>query len=775
MRSLLVARLVAATCVLTAVHAEVATLYPDADISIFEAFAGISTYYSNALGGLFAGNTGGNLARRALFHFDVGQVIPEGSIVHSASLTIFMDKYPAGVSRTDTFTLHSLTRAFGEGTSYANGGQGAPPTVNDATWEYASYSIEPWTQMGGDFNSAILASVGIGSSPLSLDNSIAHPFSFSGLQAAVQTWVDTPSSNFGLIMLGAERQPQSARRFVSKEDTRSQYWPKLVIEYDPPNEPTGSCCGLDGGCTATTEVACLAKAGAFAYGPCSERSCPINCENGGCEQGACCLPGSDGCIRGSAGHAAKYTIAMVQTQVQLHRDLAPTTMWTYNGTFPGPTIEARSGEPVEILFINDLRDDAGQLRTSHYLSVEECIHGPSFNKAVPYTVPHLHGGVIPFRWDGHPDFQFGPGENDTYMFPNEQDGAMLWYHDHGLGITRLNVYMGLAGAYILRDQLETDLGLPSGRFELPLVITDRNLNFDGTLRYSDQWVGTYTGEHMLVNGKIRPYTRVERAGYRLRVLNACGTRVLILRMSKNKFHILGSERGILDKRRKSKSIRLAPAERIDLYFDFSKYEAGERLQLANYHGASHAEGEVAQGTPFLEFHVIESEKNKNKPDKYLNANLKKLKAKSKYKRRDFILSEEKDDSCGGKVFRINNGSWDDVDVKVKAGKKEIWTFVNINEGHIHPMHLHLAEFQIDERQPIVYFPGNQTYVKTGYATKPEHYERGWKDVVHVGPMESVTVVVQFDKKHLGRFPYHCHVLEHEDHDMMRQVCTSMFK
>lgn len=132
----------------------------------------------------------------------------------------------------------------------------------------------------------------------------------------------------------------------------------------------------------------------------------------------------------------------------------------------------------------------------------ECIHGPSFTGTTPMTVPHLHGGVIPMRHDGHPDFQFSPGANDTYRFPNPQRAAMLWYHDHSLGLTRLNVYMGLAGAYILRDAFETNLRLPSGKYEMPLVIMDRDFNPDGSLKYQSSWASTFFGKYYLVNGKV---------------------------------------------------------------------------------------------------------------------------------------------------------------------------------------------------------------------------------------------------------------------------------
>jgi spore coat protein A len=161
---------------------------------------------------------------------------------------------------------------------------------------------------------------------------------------------------------------------------------------------------------------------------------------------------------------------------------------------------------TKVTWINDLRDTANgnELRTTHYLNVLECIHGPSFTGTTPMTVPHLHGGVIPMRHDGHPDFQFSPGVNDTYRFPNPQRAAMLWYHDHGLGLTRLNVYMGLAGAYILRDAFETNLRLPSGKYEMPLVIMDRDFNPDGSLKYQSSWASTFFGKYYLVNGKVRP-------------------------------------------------------------------------------------------------------------------------------------------------------------------------------------------------------------------------------------------------------------------------------
>ena len=133
---------------------------------------------------------------------------------------------------------------------------------------------------------------------------------------------------------------------------------------------------------------------------------------------------------------------------------------------------------------------------------------------------HLHGAHVQAEFDGYPEYTFLPGNQDVYTYPNSQLPATLWYHDHALGITRLNNYMGLSGMYLVRDPFEQSLDLPSGEYEIPLVIQDRSFNADGSLQYPNDWEEHFFGNTILVNGKVWPFLAVKTGKYRFRILCA---------------------------------------------------------------------------------------------------------------------------------------------------------------------------------------------------------------------------------------------------------------
>ena len=230
--------------------------------------------------------------------------------------------------------------------------------------------------------------------------------------------------------------------------------------------------------------------------------------------------------------ATRYDVTMRQVKQTLHRDLPPTTLWGYEASYPGPTIEVERHENVYVKWMNDLPDQ-------HLLPVDKTVHGASITEPEVRTVVHLHEAVTPPDSDGYPEAWFtrnfqktGPlFVQEVYHYPNDQRAATLWYHDHALGITRLNVYAGLAGFYILRDKEEKALNLPEGDFEVSLVIQDRAFNEDGSLFYPQQpepaplsvpnpsVVPEFFGDTILVNGKVWPYLEVEPRKYRFRLLN----------------------------------------------------------------------------------------------------------------------------------------------------------------------------------------------------------------------------------------------------------------
>ncbi len=291
-----------------------------------------------------------------------------------------------------------------------------------------------------------------------------------------------------------------------------------------------------------------------------------------------------------------YEVTMKECFHKLHRDLPPTRLWGYNGLFPGPTIDVNKDENVYIKWMNDLPD-------KHFLPVDHTIHHSESGHQEPdvKTVVHLHGGATPPDSDGYPEAWFtkdfketGPYfEKEVYHYPNKQRGALLWYHDHAMAITRLNVYAGLAGMYIIRERKEKQLKLPSGEYDVPLMILDRTLNDDGSLSYPSgpanpsetlpdpSIVPFFCGNTILVNGKAWPYMEVEPRTYRFRILNASNTRTFSLSLNNGgKFIQIGSDGGLLPRSVKTQSISLAPAERYDVLIDFSAFD-GEHIILTN--------------------------------------------------------------------------------------------------------------------------------------------------------------------------------------------------
>jgi len=165
-------------------------------------------------------------------------------------------------------------------------------------------------------------------------------------------------------------------------------------------------------------------------------------------------------------------ITLRECKVQLHRDIPATTMWGYEGQFPGPTIEVRRGEPLLVEWIN-------ALPSKHFLPIDHTIHGAERDKPEVRAVTHVHGARAPAKSDGFPEDWYPPGHSALYHYPNGQDAATLWYHDHAMGITRLNIYAGLSGAYIVRDDEEKALNLPAGEHDIPLMLCDRLVAQDG--------------------------------------------------------------------------------------------------------------------------------------------------------------------------------------------------------------------------------------------------------------------------------------------------------
>ena len=319
-----------------------------------------------------------------------------------------------------------------------------------------------------------------------------------------------------------------------------------------------------------------------------------------------------------------YQVSMTQFSQQLHDELDPTTVWGYNGTYPGPTFEVQRNQPVKVEWINSLVDGVGA-PLPHLLPLDTSLHGAEPQFPEVRTVAHLHGGVVEPESDGFPEHWFtadpaapangmgGPAGNSAlYTYHNEQPSSTLWYHDHGMGITRLNVYAGLAGFYLVRDAEEAALNLPSGDFEVPLVFQDRSFYEDGQLFYprgpgdlhdpggddplaglppeftsSASVVPHFFGDTNLVNGKVWPVMDVEPRKYRFRMLNGSNSRFYDLQLDADTagtltFHQIGSDGGLFEAPTDRGQVLMAPAERADMIVDFSSLSEGEEVLLRNF-------------------------------------------------------------------------------------------------------------------------------------------------------------------------------------------------
>jgi spore coat protein A len=700
--------------------------------------------------------------------------------------------------------LHRVTSDWGEAASHADGeeGKGIDALVGDATWTYRFWETTLWTNPGGDYNPTVSGTAVVG------NQTGFYSWSSAGMATDVQAWLDTPVTNYGWIVIGIPSGPseQQAKRFDSRENSNTSRRPVLEITFTSPAQ-TGACCSTEGSCTVTDPASCSGTyQGDGAV--CSPNPCPQ-------PTGACCYPDQfatcveqteasctgtwqgalsvcspNPCpvvltpfvdalplpsvaqpVSGSSGSAADYTITMKQVTQQLHRDLSPTTVWGYDdgttgGTFPGPTIEAWRDLPVTVTWANDLRDSVGTPRTDHYLPVDTCPHG--VNDASPRTVVHLHGGHVAAEFDGYPEDTFLPGQQAVYEYPNWQEAATIWYHDHALGITRLNVYMGLAGFYLIRDANEASLGLPSGEFEVPLVIQDRTFNPDGSLYYPTLWQEHFFGDTILVNGKAWPFLNVIKGKYRFRLLNGSNSRVYRLSLSNGaSFQVIGTDGGLLSAPVTVSEILIPPGERYDLVIDFQSYTTGTEILLVNSAPAPFPGIPGVGVIPNVMKFVVTGQTG-HTAALPLNLNtIEILQESDAVISRDFEL-EKADGVCTTSVWLINGLGWDEITELPKLGDTEIWRFIN-KSGVSHPMHMHLVFFQVLDIQPGQVTGG--VWSPTGPALPPPPEEAGWKDTVKVEPFDAVRVIARFED-FVGKYPYHCHILEHEDHEMMRQFQTT---
>ncbi len=452
---------------------------------------------------------------------------------------------------------------------------------------------------------------------------------------------------------------------------------------------------------------------------------------------------------------AYYRVAMKEAEIQIHRDVPPTRMWSYGGSVPGPTIEARSGQGMVIEW-------RSELPRRHFLPIDHTLCGADSDRPDVRNVVHVHGAKVAPESDGYPEAWYTRGRSALYHYPNRQDAATLWYHDHAMGIERLNQYAGLFGVFLLRDDAEDALDLPKRPYEIPLVLFDRLFFADGQLRYPTSgspgapWVPEVNCDAQLVNGKLYPYLDVEPRRYRFRVVNASNSRLYYLSLShRQTFHQIGTDQGLLAAPVPLESLTLAAAERADLVIDFSSV-AGQHVVLKN------------QAIELLQFRVGARAAGTDAPLPATLRTIPKTPESAAVKTRTLTLNEYEDPKTHTMLMLLNATRWGEaVTEKPVLDTVEIWRLVNLTED-IHPIHLHLVRFQILDRQTfdIDEFTFKGTMKLVGQPRPPEANEAGWKDTVRAEPGMITRIIVRFEG-YLGRYLWHCHILEHAANEMMR--------
>ena len=575
-----------------------------------------------------------------------------------------------------------------------------------------------------------------------------------------------------------------------------------------------------------------------------------------------------------------------------------TKVWGYGNdtvTWPGQTVQVMnvaSGGDAE----TKVRWD-NELGNKHLLPVDTSLHWayslPGYTdysirrNGVP-MITHLHGGRTDFQFDGNPEFFYSPdgeirgprwdmvpgGFTTTFRYDNDVAAGNLWYHDHALGITRLNVYAGLAGFYFVRDEFDTaladnPLGLPAFPYELAYAIQDRMFTDRGDLFYSafpgdpfyDDFItgegavlppslfpdggptalAEFFGDHMVVNGKIWPKAAVEPRNYRMRLLNGTDSRFMVLRFriaaasdstdlvgasAPVPFYVIGSDQGLTAAASEVDTLVSEPGSRYDVVFDFASVPPGSRVIMENIAGDAPFGGDYGadlapedffpdrQTDRIMAFDVV-LPLDTSVPDAFdptvidayggNTAPVDRVRKVALFEGMDEFgrlqpllgTAEPATDYAGNPIMwpttpaYANAGlvgqmegaiAWHSPTTENPAlGDTEIWEVYNAT-GDAHPVHLHLVNFEVIGRQeftadvvpqPIVQHNGaigngfrlDNIALGAPVANVPEYVENAPKDMVTALPEQATRIKVTFDKP--GRYVWHCHILSHEDHEMMR--------
>jgi spore coat protein A len=431
-----------------------------------------------------------------------------------------------------------------------------------------------------------------------------------------------------------------------------------------------------------------------------------------------------------------YAMTMRATPIEVIPGFK-TMFFTYDGSVPGPTIQANRGRQVVVRHINSLP------KVHPTLGYE------------PWTSVHLHGSASLPQFDGYASDVTRPGEYKNYRYPNLQPARTLWYHDHGVHHTAENAYHGLAAQYQMFDPHEQALPIPHGRYDVPLVIADAMFNNDGSLLFSLEDESGLWGDVILVNGRPWPVMKVERRKYRFRILGCAISRSWKFSLDSGEpMAVIATDGGLMPAPQFVTSFRAASSERYEVIIDFAKYPIGRRVVLQNTSPTNNRN--FTNTNKIMAFDVVSEAtdlSNNSIPDVLDPGNeVMALQAKQAVVTRNFRFERQSGQ------WVINGTTWEDVVnsnyqftlAKPKRNDVEIWEFQNNSGGWFHPVHMHLTDFKVLDRN----------------GRPPAPHELGPKDVVYVGEGEKVRVIMKWGG--VGRYMLHCHNLIHEDHDMMAQ-------
>lgn len=521
-------------------------------------------------------------------------------------------------------------------------------------------------------------------------------------------------------------------------------------------------------------------------------------------------------------------IGSYKIKQQMHRDLNATTLYAYGtskdtASSPGPTLIAQKNKKTVIRWTNHI-DDASMCASKEIcLPVDETLDIAQPKEGVANVV-HVHGAMVSSFYDGHPEAwhtsaKFGyvgmEFVNNTHEYPNEQDATGLWYHDHTMGITRLTVFAGLAGMYIIRDTDGAEkhfADLLQGTPEVPLVLDDKLFHPDGALNYPGigdnpgehpEWMPEFFGSHILVNGKVWPYMNVEPRMYRFRVLDAANARFFTLKfwvldsvtrkpLRQLPFSIIGSDQGYLNKPVTLKSYRMGPGERAHMLVDFSSLPMNATVVMQNHAPAPFPSGDAADlNTGKVMKFVVNMARSADAAPIKMPARFNRIPAVNTSRSvnsglgRIITLTERESLTNGNPLHSYMEGrTWAaPTTIWPRTGTMEKWTIINFTVD-MHPIHIHLVPHRVLSRQKFNHHAFGKKRCSfedgsclVGKAYGPHASEAGWKDTTQCSPGHVTTMLLDFRGTDGRNFSFdatkgpgyviHCHILAHEDNEMMR--------